>query len=129
MFNNPLNRVMEFNNLFSGFQTVSKFPHYNIIQQTDGETYIEFALAGYSKDDIDIEVKDENTLVVSSRGVDKRDDVKYTHRGIAKRSFSIAFTLGKSTEVVEAEMSNGILSIHLKKIVAQEKLSKRIAIN
>lgn len=129
LLDNALNRTIGFGDFFSKLdRTTSKFPHYNIIEGTD-RTTIELALAGYSKNDIEVQVCNENFLKIFSTGVDKQDDKKYTHRGIAKRSFSITFGLGNFVEVSKAEMADGILSVDLTKIIPQEKLPKKITIN
>lgn len=129
LLDSALSRTIGFGDFFSKLdRTTSKFPHYNIIEDKD-RTTIELALAGYSKNDIEIQICDENFLTICSTGVEKQSDKLYAHRGIAKRSFSIAFGLGKFVEVSQAEMYDGILCVHLKKVIPQEKLPKKITIN
>jgi len=110
----------------------SSYPPYNITKNGD-DYQIEMALAGFRKDDIDIEVK-ERTLTVRSDIEDKDvpDEGKYgkvIHHGIAQRSFTTNFALGEYVEVVDASMSDGILTIKLETHIPDEKKPKQIAIN
>jgi molecular chaperone IbpA len=123
------NRAIGFGDLFTKLQTTSKFPHYNIIEQVDGSVSIELALAGYSKNDVEVEVNDENFLRIFSSGLEKRDDIRYTYKGIAKRSFSISFALGKFAKVVGANMTDGVLRVDLKTITPKDKSCQKITIN
>ena len=120
MFDN-LTRYMDNNVQSTGF------PPYNIHKGGDYSYTIEMALAGFSKDDIEIEVA-ENTLSVRS---DKKDDPKdeYTyHRGISYRKFDRKFTLSDDIVVAGAKLENGMLTIDLERIVPEEKKPRLIEV-
>ena len=89
------------------------------------------AVAGFSKDDIAIETK-ENTLMVQSKdsGVDKTevDTTEYLHKGISQRSFKKSFTLAEDVFVNGADMKDGLLYINLERIIPEEKKPKVIKI-
>ena len=127
-----LHRSVGFDNLFfdifGGKNSSSSFPKYDIIKQEDGSAQIQFALAGYGKDDVDVSVKG-NILTISSNGLDKDSSVRYNHRGIAKRAFTINFGISKNHEVKSASMDNGILTIFVNSIVPEADLVKKISIN
>ena len=100
------------------------FPHYNI--RKEGDNYvIEMALAGFGKDDIEVEIS-EQTLSVRS---DKKDeDADNLHRGISYRKFDRKFTLAEDIVVNGAKLENGMLTIDLERIVPEEKKPRLIEV-
>ena len=106
-----------------------KYPPYNILETGEDKYSIQIALAGFSKDDIEIQ-NDNEFLIVQSVEKEKKDPdgVKYLHRGIAERSFSRTWTLAEHVVVDGAEMENGILTINLRMEVPESKKSKKIPI-
>ena len=117
-----------FNNMFesSGLQT--NYPPYDIIKQDDTKYDIQVALAGYSKEDITIEVK-ENTLSIKSVKQQEDDKVEVLHRGISKRYFERHFTIADDVKVNGAELKNGLLIVSLERIVPEQKKPRTIKIN
>ena len=110
---------------------MSNYPPYNIVKHSDDKYTIEIAVAGFSKDDIAVETK-ENTLTVQSKdsGVDKTevDTAEYLHRGISARSFKKAFTIADDVVVNGADMKDGLLFIDLERIIPEEKKPRTIKI-
>ena len=99
------------------------FPPYNIRKEGDYHYVIEMALAGFSKEDIEVEVAD-GTLSVRS---DKKDDVADNlYRGISFRKFNRKFTLSDDIVVNDAALDNGMLTINLERIVPEEKKPRLI---
>ena len=95
------------------------FPPYNIRKEGDYNYTIEMALAGMSKDDLEVEVAD-STLNVRSK--DKQEeDGELLHRGISYRKFKRSWTLADDVVVRDAKMKDGMLLIHLEHIVPEEK--------
>ena len=117
-----------FNNMFesSGLQT--NYPPYDIIKHSDTKYDVQVALAGYGKDEIEVEVK-ENTLSIKSVKQDKDDKIEVLHRGISKRYFERYFTLADDVQVNNAQLKNGLLTISLERIVPEHKKSRTIKIN
>lgn len=103
------------------------YPPYNIKKIDDNNYTIELALAGFSKTDINIEIK-EGTLTVSGSTASD-DSVKFLHKGIADRSFSRQFQLADTVEVKNADLTNGMLKIWLENIIPESKKPKKIHIN
>ena len=101
------------------------FPHYNIKKINDGEWQIDFALAGFTKDSIDINVKD-NTLTV--KGEMESDKDEYLYKGISTKKFFKTFSLAEYTEPTDATMKNGILTITLKQELPEEKKPRTIKV-
>jgi molecular chaperone IbpA len=108
----------------------SAFPKYNILKPTDSTWIIEIALAGYAKQDIDIEHKD-GVLTVSHKKPKDKDIEKpnYLHRGITKKSFSKQFAVAETVIVKNATFKDGLLSIDLEEILPEEKKAKKIQIS
>jgi len=101
------------------------FPPYNI-RKDDEELYtIEMAVAGFSKEDLEAELKDG---VLTVRSKPDQDEGEYLHRGIAKRSFSRSFTLSDDMIIQGADLVNGMLIINLERVIPEEKKPKMIEI-
>jgi molecular chaperone IbpA len=119
-----------FDRLFdTDFHTTSGgFPPYNIVKNDDYNYQIEMALAGYSKKDIDIELK-EGTLSISSKKIEgDTNENTLIHRGISHKSFKRSFTLSDEMKVKGAKMENGMLYIALERIVPDHKKPQTIEV-
>jgi len=114
-----------FNTLDSITGDVKGYPHYNIKKLDDNKWNIELALAGFSKDDIEIEVKDN---IMNIRGELKEENNEFVYKGISSRKFSKSFTLAEFTECESAQMENGILSITLEKNIPEDKKPQKVKI-
>ena len=109
----------------------SNYPPYNIHKLNENDYKIEIALAGYSKDDIELELR-ENTLTVRNKKKEKvvnEEDNGVIHKGISTRHFERSFTISEDIKVKNAELKNGLLNIDLKRIIPEEKKSRLIEIN
>ncbi len=108
-------------------KTVSNFPPHNIIKLDDSRYVVELAVAGFSKDEIEISVEDD-TLTVKGEKKEKETEVQYIHRGIGTRSFTKTLTIADTIEVKGAEFKDGILRIGLENIVPEHKKPRKIEI-
>ena len=143
IFNQLRPVTVGFDNMFDHFErmfdedffrapTMSNFPPYNIVK-TGKNTYdVELALAGFSKDDIEVQYED-NMLSVKSKSKtekseDKDEDGNILHRGISKRWFSKSFTVADDVEVKGAELKDGLLRISMERIVPEGKAPRTIEI-
>jgi len=115
----------EFNN-FSNVKSVT-FPPYDIKKVDEFNYLIEIAVAGFTRDDIDITINDNKLLVKGSKTSD--DSYQYIHKGIANRNFERQFVLADTIEVVQAKMENGMLFITLKNNIPENKLPRSIKIS
>ena len=104
---------------------IPSYPPYNIKKVDDEHFVIEIALAGFGKQNLDIELKDD-TLTISGN-VDN-DEKDYIFQGIANRAFTRKFTLADTVVVKNAEMANGLLKIFLERFIPEEKKAKKIDI-
>jgi len=104
------------------------FPPYNIQKVGDNNYQIEMALAGFSKDDIEVEVAD-GTLSIRSDKKEETDDEFTYHRGISYRKFERKFTLADDLVINGAKLENGMLTIDLERIVPEEKKPRLIKVD
>ncbi len=104
------------------------YPPYNI-EKTDADTYrISVAVAGFSEEDLSVEVK-ENALIVAGKKAAEDKDRSYLHRGIANRAFERRFALADHVRVTGASHENGMLNIDLKREVPEALKPRRIQIS
>lgn len=118
-----------FDRLFDmDLESSSSYPPYNISKVDDNNYIIEMALAGFNKDDIEIELADSELTVRSKKRENSSKDVNLIHQGISHRSFNRKFTLSEEILVKNAEMKNGMLIIKLQKFIPENKKPKLINI-
>lgn len=122
----PRSAFVGFDHLFTEFNRTPQdtYPPHNIVQIDDDNFLVEIAVAGFSKGDLDIQLKDSVLTVTGSM----EDTRTYTHKGISTRKFSRTFTLSEYVEVTGADLKNGILSISLSKVIPESERPKKIEI-
>jgi molecular chaperone IbpA len=118
-----------FNNVERRFanQVQNNYPPYNVLKHDENHFEIEIAVAGFEKEDITIEV-DQDQLIIKGQRLKDDDADKYLHRGLAARDFERSWTLAEYMEVGDAELTNGILSVKLTRIVPEALKPRLIAI-
>ena len=128
-----------FDDMFDQFESMlgngglvhTNYPPYNIRKAGKDKYAIELAVAGFNKNDVEIEYEDK-LLTVKTKKVDKtiqKDGDEILHRGISQRSFSRSFTIADDVKVSGAELKDGLLTINCEKIVPEQKKKKLIPIN
>ena len=115
-----LNRYVDNNATSTGF------PPYNIRKEGDYNYVIEMALAGFGKEDIEVEVA-EGTLSVRSVKENSEDD-STVYRGISYRRFERKFTMADDIVVNGAKLENGMLTVDLERVVPEEKKPRLISV-
>ena len=103
------------------------YPPYNIRKEGETKYFIEMAVAGFSEEDLEVELK-EGILTVQSKPLDEEDETTYVHRGIAKRTFERNFTLSDDVIVKGCDLNNGMLIVELEKVIPEEKRARLIPI-
>ena len=128
-----------FDDMFNQFESMlgnggmvqSNYPPYNIRKAGKDKYAIEVAVAGFNKNDVEVEYED-NLLTVKTKKVDKaveKDmDGEIIHRGISQRSFSRSFTIADDIKVEGAEIKDGLLTINCERIIPEQKKRKLIPI-
>ena len=129
LFNDPF--FIGFNRELGRLNTAHKtnsqtYPPYDLLK-LDEDTYrISLAIAGFSKEDINISV-DNGTLIIKGEIVEVID-AEVVHKGIAGRKFVRSFALGEYMEVSGAELKDGMLNISIDRVVPEDKKPKAIKI-
>jgi molecular chaperone IbpA len=112
----------------TGFdESVPAYPPYNIERLGDNEYRITMAVAGFSQDEINVEVK-EQALTVSGAKKAEGKERQFLHRGIAARSFERRFQLADHVEVRGADLKDGLLHVDLVRNVPERLKPRTIAI-
>ena len=108
-------------------QVNGNYPPHNIVKYDDTHYGIEVAVAGFSKDEITVEV-DQDQLMITGKKVTANEGVEYLHRGLAARDFEQSFTLAEYMEVKDAEVKDGMLKVKIERIVPEALKPRQIAI-
>jgi len=120
------NRELERLNTVHNLATRQAYPPYDILK-LDEDTYkLSLAVAGFSKEDIDVSV-DNGTLIIKGELVEVID-AEIVHKGIAGRKFTRTFALGEYMEVSNAELRDGMLTVNIVRFVPEDKKPKVIKI-
>jgi len=96
----------------AGHEADVAYPPYNIERLAENEYRITMAVAGFSENEITVEVKEASLSVRGEKAADEKERT-YLHRGIAARSFERRFQLADHVEVKGAELKDGLLNIDL----------------
>ncbi|MCF6326551.1 MAG: Hsp20 family protein [Devosiaceae bacterium] len=110
-------------------ETKSAYPPYNI-ERTGDDTYrISVAVAGFSKDEISIQTKENNLVIKGGKSEQENAEREFLHRGIAERAFDLRFQLADYVEVNSAIVENGLLHLELKRELPESKKPRQIEIS
>ena len=126
----PRSSFVGFDHLFNELEYTAKhsndhYPPHNIIKTSDSDYLIELAVAGFSQDELTVEVKDR-TLTVTGEHVSKGRN--FIHRGISTKKFKRNFRLSEHVNVHGADIQDGILAIELKYVIPEEMRPRKISI-
>lgn len=139
LFNN-VDLFKDFDKVFIGFddtynrfakmhddlaKSIPNYPPYNIRKTAENTYSIEIAVAGFAKQDIEIEI-DGGKLTVKGQAGDDEDN--FLFKGIANRAFTRTFAIDDQIEVKDAEIFNGMLKIFLERIIPEHKKPKKVEV-
>lgn len=120
----------DFNNriqhIFQEVEGATKYPPYNIIKGNDNNFAVELAVAGFAREDINIQVDDTKITI---KGETSSKDEDYLYKGLASRSFTRVFPKAETMEVIGANLKNGILRIDLQNVIPEAKKAIEISID
>ena len=106
---------------------IASYPPYNIEKTGENAYRISIAVAGFSADDLTVEVKD-GAVIVSGRKASEDESRSFLHRGIANRAFERRFTLADHVRVEGASHEDGMLNIDLVREIPEALKPRRIEI-
>ena len=120
--------------LFIGFEPIlneleriqDNYPPHNVVKVDDENFIIEMAVAGFSQDDIHVEVKDGILLVRAEKA--EKDEREYAHKGISSRKFEKSFRLSEFVVIDGADLVDGILVVNARVEVPEERRPRKIEI-
>ncbi len=123
LFNSPL--LLGFDQFERTLDRIAKnsaegYPPYNIEQIGDDGLRITLAVAGFTSEDLSVQIED-NQLVIRGRQTDDKSRL-YLHRGIAARQFQRSFVLAEGIEVIGCSLDNGLLNIDLTRPMPEPKV-------
>ena len=116
-----------FDSVFNLNESSTSYPPYNIIKSKNNYT-IMMAIAGFTKDEVDISVE-ENELSVKGISNNSDEKIEFLHKGIAARNFERKFQLADTIKVVDARYENGLLNIFLEREIPEHQKPRKIEIN
>lgn len=106
----------------------TNYPPHNILKIDENNFVIQLAVAGFTEGEVDVGVEGQILSITGSTNRDNKYGAEYLVHGISMRDFERTFTLAEHVEVKSAEITNGILSIELERIIPVEKMPKKIDI-
>ena len=116
-----------FDSVFNLNESNTSYPPYNILKSDNNYT-ISLAIAGFSKDEIDVSLQ-ENELVIKGVAKDQDEKIEFLHRGIAGRNFERKFRLADNIKVSDASYEDGLLNIYLDREIPEHQKPRKIEIN
>jgi len=119
-------RVFNLLNNPQRLQAVDAWPPYDIVKSGEDDYSIQMAVAGFADSDLDI-TQERNVLIVKGQKNEEKQG-EYLHRGIAGRSFERRFELADHVRVENASLTNGLLTIELKREIPEAMKPRKIEI-
>ena len=107
--------------------SVENYPPFNIERLAEDRYRITLAIAGFTRDEIEITAQ-QNLLLVAGKKAEAQDNAKYLHLGIANRSFERRFELADFVFAQDARLADGLLSIDLVRELPEAMKPKKISI-
>ena len=124
-FDDQFNRIAKMHDDLT--KNIPNYPPYNIKKTGDNTYVIELAVAGFAKQDIEIELAD-GKMLIKGNTQSQEEDENFLFKGIAGRNFIRTFALDDQIEVKDAAMLNGMLKIFLERIIPEHKKPKKIEV-
>ena len=100
------------------------YPPYNVEQVSNDRIRITMAVAGFSSDQLQVTVEQNQLLVTGRRDGDAREDAAYLHRGIAARGFQRTFVLADGMEVQAALLEHGLLHLDVQRPEPERRIKQ-----
>lgn len=127
----PRSAFVGFDHLFDELDRVARhandnYPPHNIVKTDETKYLIELAVAGFARDELDIEVKDRSLTVTGNHQNRGRE---YIHKSISTKKFTKTFRLSEYVQVNGADLKDGILAIELEVVIPEEMRPRKIEIS
>lgn len=128
LFDSPL--FLGFDEIEQTFDRLKKsategYPPYNIEQIGDNGLRITVAVAGFTMDDLDVQIENKQLMISGKRTPSNQDsDRVFLHRGIATRQFQRSFILADGIEIKGAWIDNGLLNVDMERLEPKSNAKK-----
>lgn len=128
LFDSPL--LLGFDDIERTLERIAKsassggYPPYNIEQIGETRLRITLAVAGFSEDDLSVNVEDHQLVIRGKQSEAEEKERVFLHRGIAARQFQRTFVLSDDIEITGATMDNGLLHIDMVRILPEKDIRK-----
>lgn len=109
-------------------QEIDKYPPHNVIKHGENNWLVEVAVAGFTRDELDVEVADGTLQITGKSTLVDSSIAEYIHRGVARRDFLLTFKLGERCEVGEASYQSGMLLIPIERTLPVKKVIRKVPI-
>jgi molecular chaperone IbpA len=120
--------LVGFDRYFTTQAQNSNYPPHNIVKYSDDTYAIEVAVAGFTKDEITVEVDQDQLTIRGTMNRPNKGDIEYLHRGLAARDFEQTYTLAEYMIVRGAKVDNGMLQIDIQRVVPEALKPRQIEI-
>jgi len=107
----------------------TNFPPYNILKVSENETVLEVALAGYTREQLEVVVERQVLTISATKKEDETELGEYTHRAVASRSFAKNFQLGDAATVQDVKYQDGLLTLRVVVEIPEEQQRKSLPIS
>tara|TARA_B100000700_G_scaffold330199_1_gene455209 strand:+ start:9325 stop:9810 length:486 start_codon:yes stop_codon:yes gene_type:complete len=104
------------------------YPPYNIIKHDDDRFSIELAVAGFSKEELDVEVKENKVTITGEKNPTEEEARDYVHKGIGTRRFQKAFSVAEFVEVEGADLVDGVLVIDFVRLIPEQLKPRKVVL-
>ena len=121
------NLALSLDNYWTSRNEAGYHPPYNITSCDKGNFEITIAVAGFKRDELDIQIQ-EQSLTISGEKKDTNPSVNYLHKGFINKDFHQQFKLAEFVRIKDARLDNGLLTISLTKIIPEELKPRKVAI-
>tara|TARA_R100000541_G_scaffold48027_1_gene55066 strand:- start:41 stop:496 length:456 start_codon:yes stop_codon:yes gene_type:complete len=129
----PRSLFLGFEGLFDDLERIhssarngDNYPPHNVVKIDDENFLIELAVAGFTEDDLNVEVK-EGILKIAGEIKDQGNN-EYVHKGISSRRFEKSFRISEFVVIDDADLRNGILVVKARVEFPEEKRPRKINI-
>ena len=115
----------ELERIHSSARSNDNYPPHNVVKIDEEKFLIELALAGFKKEDIQVEVKDG---ILKLKGEMSNDEREFVYKGISSRKFEKSFRLSEFVVIDGADLNDGILVVYARVELPEEKRPREIKI-
>lgn len=122
-FDDQWSRMTKLHDEFA--RNVPNYPPYNIYKSDDNKYTIELAVAGFGKQDIELQLEEDHLII---KGSLKDDTQSFLYKGIATRAFTRSFVIDDNVVINGASLINGMLKVFLERIIPEHKKPRKIEI-